>query len=223
MDPTPQEVAQAVKDATSPEAEPPVPRDLRSQTINPVHMAFRRALLPVLMENTKAIRPVKKAEVVVKPEHQQFITLVKENWSTGAIGLALAIVYDHMTGSPAGTGAALMKGRKSSNIFAPLTVCVPTKKNASSYMLNMPHVIYRVDKGAVQCVYTDGMANGGWMDVEAARCVPATDDEIFAAVESLTASQLADMMVHEYFRPILHVVMGISTDGDDDESDEPTV
>lgn len=219
---------QAVKDATTPDPVPnapsPMEPDKRSQTINPVHMAFKRALLPVLLENTKAIRPVKLASApVIKPEHTKFIEQARirfsgsdQNWQD-----MFGIIYDHMTQSAPGTGVAIIRGKKGgSNIFGPLTVCVPTRKNGSPYMLNMPHIVLRVDGGAVYCVTDNGASDASAMDVEKAGVKPATDDEIFAVVEGLNAPQLAEMFVHQYFRPVMHAVMGIEVDGDDEESDD---
>lgn len=192
------------------------------EIVNPIHIAFKSALLPILVENTrlvrKAMKPVNKN--VINPQMMEFITMCRQ-WIGSAdnhAGQVMCILFDEITKSTPGTAKKLWSKNKETHHFMPLSVIVPMKQyDGHAYMLRMPHIVFRVDSAQVLCVTENGTNDAVYMSVIGGKCIPATDEEIFACVDELTPTQIAAMLVHEYFRPILHTMLGMAEDDEDTE------
>lgn len=201
------------------------PKDL----INPMHLAFKKELVAVLLENTKNVRDKLKGAggLIISPALREVIKSAQA-WSRNESDYIIRMfggILDEMTKSPVGTWTpklAANGGSKRSHHFAPLTVIVPMKAHdGHEYMLRTPYIIIRVEGENVLCIPEGGMTDATWLNVAGSKSLPASDEEVRVCVETLNPIQLTELLTHEYLRPVLHKMMGVGLDGDEEE-ESPT-
>lgn len=201
---------------------PPVPEAQLHEIVNPVHLAIKAALLPVLTQNTTNIRPKKTGE-----ELHPAVKVLKSRMD--AIGLnadwrmMFAAVLDIATNKPLDTHLAPIQGKAAVHPFQPLTVGVIMRGHKNlPYTARLPYIVFRAENARVFMLHENGISNSSAVDPIQTGMIPANNEEVAACVESLTPAQMSDILIHEYFRPILHTVLGMGVDGDEDEeSDTP--
>lgn len=197
------------------------------EVVNPIHLAFKKALLPVLLENTKTIRDrlSLKTTRANSPNIQLFAQAIRE-WSQpehNALLRAFGALYDELTESPTGTGKKLLaSGSKAdTNPFMPLSVIVPMRSyDGHNYMPRTPYIVVRAESQAVVAMHEEGLNVASFMHVVGTKAIPASDEEVQVCVDTLNTTQLAELMLHEYCRPIFNTMMGVGDDSDDSDEEE---
>lgn len=208
-----------------PDFAPPYVETKLHEIVNPVQLAFRAALLPILLENTALVKErMASTKTTLLPEQKKvcedFLSWVgsADSYVTRLFTPLLESYHKMEPGTiKRFINVAL---NKTTNAFMPFSVVVPMKAyNGHDYMLRFPHIVLRSEGNWVKCLNGDTVSNTQ-LYIEKTQSIPASPEEVHAVVESLTPTAIGNLMVHSYCRPILDTILGVKDETEDETTDK---
>lgn len=173
--------------------------------MTPIHYSIKSVLLPICLETTEKFRPTEVADPARQKRIDSIIAAAKvhlpnfqarddfQRYILGIFAVALDLPELQQT---------------KSSYVAPLCVVVPIgNSNAHTYSVGVPHIVIHGTNGQLLDSTGDSRSTILSSDLRV-----ATEEEVEACLDTLTAEQLKTIMTHEVFAPFVEQLFSPQTE-----------